>query len=54
LTSPRRQQGASYTKTTTFRQWFTALTSIIRARSPTEQRKLDHDSAVRVYKVEEA
>lgn len=42
------------TKTATFRQWFTALASIVRARSAEEQRKLFHDNAVRVYRLEEA
>lgn len=39
------------TATATFRQWFEALTGIIRNRSPEFRRKLLHDNAVRFYKL---
>ncbi|HEY7309977.1 MAG TPA: amidohydrolase family protein [Gemmataceae bacterium] len=40
------------TKTATFRQWFQALASIVAGRGAEEQRKLFHDNAVRVYRLE--
>lgn len=39
------------TAVATYRQWFDALTSIIRDRSPEFRRKLLHDNAVRFYKL---
>lgn len=40
------------TKTATFKQWFQALASIVGGRGAEEQRKLFHDNAVRVYRLE--
>jgi len=40
------------TKTATFRQWFQALASIVAGHGAEEQRKLFHDNAVRVYRLE--
>lgn len=40
------------TKTATYRQWFQALASIVSDRSAEEKRKLFHDNAVRVYRLE--
>jgi predicted TIM-barrel fold metal-dependent hydrolase len=37
----------------TFRQWVEALQSIVRQRSEEEQRKLFHDNAARVYRLED-
>jgi L-fuconolactonase len=39
------------TKTATFRQWFDALTWILRDRTPEFRRKLLHDNAVRFYRL---
>jgi L-fuconolactonase len=39
------------TSVATYRQWFDALTSIVRTRSPEFRRKLFHDNAVRFYKL---
>jgi L-fuconolactonase len=39
------------TATATFRQWFDALTWIVRRRSPDFRRKLFHDNAVKFYRL---